>query len=131
MLWEYESEYHYLFKVVNESAQAGGGVALETYYGLPNIARRLLEAFLSFRYPNQAGLRQQLDRLKCDAAVRSRVVRFVHTYSHEAAAAEEHDPTILAEAPAVLAEILMLIQAADPGHYDEMMQLIGAVPEAA
>jgi wobble nucleotide-excising tRNase len=125
LLWEYESEYHYLFKKVHEGSVRAPGEPLETYYGLPNIARRLLEAFLSFRYPNRSGLRAQLDKLKCDPAVRARVIRFVHTYSHEGAGGEEHDPTILAETPAILREILNLVEEEDQGHYREMLAVIG------
>lgn len=130
LLAEYESEYHYLFKKVYDGSCAAAGTPLDEYYGLPNIARRLLEAFLSFRYPNQPGLRAQLNKLNCDAATRARVTRFVHTYSHESATADEHDPTMLAETPAVLRDIMGLIKEEDSRHHDEMMALIGAVQVA-
>lgn len=45
-LHQYESEYHYLFKRVHEEAHKPAVQGLETYYAIPNIARRLLEAFL-------------------------------------------------------------------------------------
>ncbi|GEM_PF-259966 len=127
LLAEYESEYHYLFKRVYDGSCAAAGTPLDAYYSLPNIARRLMEAFLSFRYPNQSGLREQLDKLNCDAATRARVIRFVHTYSHESATADEHDPTMLAETPAVLRDILQLIRDEDGRHHDEMMALVGAI----
>lgn len=53
---------------------------LTEVYGLPNIARRLLESFLSFRVPGKAGnLAQQMERLVSDPAAKARIVRFLHT----------------------------------------------------
>jgi wobble nucleotide-excising tRNase len=55
LLEQYESEYHYLFKRVYEEAhQPDSGAALDRYYVMPNIARRLVEAFLAFRHPDCA-----------------------------------------------------------------------------
>jgi wobble nucleotide-excising tRNase len=60
LLQNYESEYHYLFKKVYEEAQREGNLnELENYYGLPNIGRRLLESFLTFKLPNL-----QVDKLE-------------------------------------------------------------------
>lgn len=124
LLWEYESEYHYLFKRVHGGSQLGPGLPLEDYYPLPNIARRLLEGFFGFRYPTVHGLRDQLNRASGDAALKARILRFAHTYSHETGADEaEHDLTLLGETPVVLADVLDLIRIEDTGHYQEMMQL--------
>jgi wobble nucleotide-excising tRNase len=52
LLERYESEYHYLFKCLHEASQGDDlEGALEARYGMPNLARRVMEAFLSFRYP--------------------------------------------------------------------------------
>jgi wobble nucleotide-excising tRNase len=99
--------------------------SLAEVYGLPNIARRLLESFLSFRVPGKAGnLAQQMDALSGDAAAKARIVRFLHTHSHmEQVSEPEHDISVLSEAPAVLADMLALIEANDKGHYNAMMQI--------
>ncbi|MFB9127108.1 hypothetical protein E2553_39990 [Paraburkholderia dipogonis] len=125
LLHEYESEYHYLFKCVKEGAAMDAPKSLAEAYGLPNIARRLLESFLSFRVPGKAGnLAQQMDALSGDAAAKARIVRFLHTHSHmEQVSEPEHDLSVLSEAPAVLADLLALIEANDKGHYDAMMKL--------
>jgi wobble nucleotide-excising tRNase len=50
LLHEFESEYHYLFKRVYEEAnRPDHQIGLAENYGMPNITRRLLEAFLAFR----------------------------------------------------------------------------------
>jgi len=125
LLHEYESEYHYLFRCVKEGAAMNAPKSLAEVYGLPNIARRLLESFLSFRVPGKAGyLTQQMDALSGDAAAKARIVRFLHTHSHmEQVSEPEHDLSVLSEAPAVLADMLALIEANDKGHYDAMMKI--------
>lgn len=124
MLHEHESEYHYLFKKVRDeslkTAQQGG---IEGCYGMPNMARRLLEGFLAFRHPNKTGkLYQQLENVDFDAAKKSKILRFLDTYSHHEHVGEaEHDPSILSETQSVLADVLALIEATDKGHYDGMI----------
>jgi len=127
MLHEHESEYHYLFKKVHdESLKAAQQGDIEGCYGMPNMARRLLEGFLAFRHPNKTGkLYQQLEAVNFDAAKKSRIQRFLDTYSHhEHVGDAEHDPSILAETAAVLVDVLELIKATDKGHYDGMIAVI-------
>jgi wobble nucleotide-excising tRNase len=64
---------------------------------LPNMARRLLEAFLAFRQPDVSGeLRQKMLYVDFDEAKKSQILRFVHTYSHTDAIVEpDHDPSLL------------------------------------
>jgi wobble nucleotide-excising tRNase len=125
LLHEYESEYHYLFRCVKEGASMDAPKSLAEVYGLPNIARRLLESFLSFRVPGKAGnLAQQMETLVGDPAAKARIVRFLHTHSHmEQVSEPEHDLSVLSEAPAVLADMLALIEANDKGHYEAMMKI--------
>ncbi|WP_175692142.1 AAA family ATPase [Burkholderia ambifaria] len=125
LLHEYESEYHYLFRCVKDGAAMDAPKSLSEVYGLPNIARRLLESFLSFRVPGSAGnLAQQMDTLIGDPAAKARIVRFLHTHSHmEQVVEPEHDLSVLSEAPAVLTDMLALIEENDKSHYDAMMKI--------
>jgi len=127
LLHQFESEYHYLFKKVHDEANSVGAQrGLEEFYGMPNIARRLLESFLAFRYPAESGeLKQQLDLVAFDTAKKARILRFLHTYSHDGKIAEpEHDLSILAETPDVLKDLIEMIKTEDPKHYDEMTKLL-------
>lgn len=126
-LHDFESEYHYLFKRVHEEAYKVPVSGLESYYALPNIARRLLESFLAFRVPDKPGdLLQKLESIQYDQAKKTRIIRFLHTYSHFDQVAEpEHDLSVLSETPAVLQEVLSLIGECDPGHYNRMVELVG------
>lgn len=127
LLEKYESEYHYLFACVFRAANATGEAGLEQNYGLPNVARRLLEMFLAFRRPQIVGdLWQKLKDVTFDEAKKVRIARFVHTHSHGDTIGEpEHDPSLLGEARAVLSDLLELMKAEDAPHFTAMMGLVG------
>jgi wobble nucleotide-excising tRNase len=126
LLYEYESEYHYLFSLVYEAANSEEEAGLQQNYHLPNIARRLLESFLAFRQPLKSGkLPQQLDLIDFDVAKKTRILRFLNTYSHAGQISDpEHDPSILIETKQVLIDLLFLIQKDDDRHFDQMKALI-------
>jgi len=129
LLEQFESEYHYLFARVYRAAMAEPQPDLEQNYLLPNLARRLLEAFLAFRQPGSSGdLWQKMRLVKFDEAKKIRVLRFVHTYSHAGAVGEpEHDPSLLGEVQSVLKDLLALMQSQDADHFSAMVSLVAAV----
>jgi wobble nucleotide-excising tRNase len=126
LLERYNSEYHYLFSCIYRSSTETMGTNLEHNYMLPNMARRLLEGFLAFRQPGRSGeLWQKMKTLQFDEAKKLRILRFVHTFSHTSGIGElEHDPSLLAEAPAVMKDLLELIKSQDGEHYKAMEQLV-------
>ncbi len=131
LLEQYDSEYHYLFARVYRASTETGGANLEENYELPNMARRLLEAFLAFRQPQASGeLWQKVQAVPFDEAKKLRILRFLHTHSHSSAVGEpEHDPSVLAEGTAVLMDLLELIKSQDPGHFVAMKQLVAPSPD--
>jgi wobble nucleotide-excising tRNase len=124
LLMDYESEYHYLFSLVYQGANLKSG-EIEIFYHLPNISRRLLEAFLAFRRPHKAGLYEKLEDLGFNTAKKARILRFLQTHSHSGEVDDpEHDISILSETPEVLKNLLDLIKSEDKGHFDEMEKAI-------
>ena len=126
LLAEYDSEYQYLFARIHEAATASASQDLEENYALPNMARRMLEAFLAFRQPQVAGgLWQKLKEVSFDEAKKHRILRFLHTHSHSIAMGEpEHDLTALAEGPSVLSDLLAMIESEDSKHFSAMVTLV-------
>jgi wobble nucleotide-excising tRNase len=126
LLEQFESEYHYLFACVYRESQASTPATLEGNYFLPNMARRLLEAFLAFRQPHVSGeLWQKVKGLEFDETKKLRILRFLHTYSHSDVIGEPgHDPSILSEARSVLKDLLEFIQCQDPNHFAAMVEVV-------
>ncbi len=124
-LTSFESEYQYLFKRVYEVSQLAQGQGLESYYGMPNIARRLLESFLAYRVPGHSGdLFKKLGEIDGEIAMKTRILRFLHTFSHgDAVATPDHDPSVLAETQAIFKDVLDLMRANDDRHVAAMIQL--------
>lgn len=133
-LHQYESEYHYLFKRLHEEAHKAVAQGIENYYAIPNIARRLLESFLAFRVPDKPGeLFQKLEYIQYDTVKKTRILRFLHTYSHFDQVAEPgHDPSLLSETPIILQDVLALIRECDPEHFRCMTDLVAPpMPQVA
>lgn len=131
LLEQYESEYHYLFARIYRGAATSTRPALEENYILPNMARRLLEAFLAFRQPHVSGeLWQKLKDVEFEEAKKLRILRFLHTHSHGDAVGEpEHDPSLLGEADSVLKDLLEFIEDQDRDHFAAMVKLVGSPTE--
>ena len=130
LLEEYESEYHFLFRQVYEVANdTTPETELSQFYGMPNIARRLTETFLAYRFPDSSGdLIKRFDRVDFDAAKKTRILRLLNTYSHSGGITDpEHDPSVLAETREVMKVILELVQVIDGEHYNGMVKLLTPV----
>jgi wobble nucleotide-excising tRNase len=128
LLSSYESDYHYLFAQVYREAGSSAEAPLEHSYALPNMARRLLEAFLAFRLPHETGgLTATMQAVEWDTARKLRVLRFLHSHSHgDAIGDPEHDASLLCETRPVLNDLLAFMREQDPGHYSAMLVAIGA-----
>lgn len=126
-LKDYESEYHYLFKRIVDGSKLAEDGPLAAYYELPNLARRLLESFLIFKVPNEGTLHARLEAVAYDGPQKTRILRFVDTHSHAEQISEANDDvSALAEAPAVLRDLLDLMRMTDESHYNGMMEAIAA-----
>lgn len=127
------SEYHYLFwyagsTLVECQSSPSTETELRAAAILPNVCRRLLEAFLSFKYPGRIGdlrgqMSEAIDSLDSNAT-RTRLVTFLHQYSHN----EQGDITRAIARPesvAILGAVFNLIAHVDRDHYEKMLVAVG------
>lgn len=133
LLEEYESEYHFIFASIYRAAGASSPSDLAEKYVLPNMARRLLEAFLAFRQPDISGeLWEKMKNIEFDEAKKMRILRFLNVHSHSDSIGEpEHDLSILSEAGPVLRDLLEFIKNQDNDHYTSMVSLINSSAEGS
>ncbi|MDE0104071.1 MAG: AAA family ATPase [Bryobacterales bacterium] len=125
LLRNYGSEYQYLFSRIYSAATSDEDRGLEGNYFMPNMARRVLEAFLEFHQPHVRGsLWKKLCRLGLSESRNHRIIRFLHTHSHGMGVLDSgHDLTALAEGRTVLRELLRLIEEANKDHYTAMVEV--------
>ena len=90
------------------------------------MGRRLLETFLAFRLPDKTGgLWTKLEEIDFDEARKTKIRRFVDTFSHADSIEEpEHDLSLLSEAASVLNDIMDLIAATDLPHFQAMVRAV-------
>ncbi len=124
LLQNYESEYQYLYSIVYKCANGGAG-SLSDFYQMPNIARRLLESFLSFKQPqynSSVSLDKRIQDIAFDEAKKARILRFTNTLSHNRYVEDQpgNDLSILSESPAVLSDLLSLMAHLDAAHCKSM-----------
>lgn len=125
LLEHYESDYHYLFACVWRRVQQVPN-PLKEDYAFPTMARRLLESFLAFKYPDESGsLWDKMQGVAIDETRRLRILRFVNVYSHSETAFEfEHDPSLPEDTSVVLSDLLNLIKIEDRTHFERMVALV-------
>ena len=128
------SEYHFLFSKVahavadrqENETQADQMMELAL---IPNAARRMLEGFLSFRCPGKMGsfhvaleeVMNGVDNL--DSSVRTRVEKYLHTYSHFDGG-NISQPLRLNEATTVLRSLFQLMDRVDHDHVSSMCKAL-------
>lgn len=123
------SQYHYLFwrigsLVIDHGVEGDLVSELEAAAIIPNAARRMLEAFLAFKYPSKIGdfdgsMRRTFEEGLVADPLRQRVTRFLHQQSHN----EDADisrPVGIGEAVNVLRSAFEFIAAVDHDHFTEM-----------
>ena len=123
---------HVLFaRVAGEVIEATPEVSLAERMDLlalaPNAARKMMESFLSFRFPDKigdfhGGMGSALAIVK-DAAVRNQVERYLHAYSHneEGNISAVVDPS---EATVVLRSLFEMMKAVDASHFSAMCKAL-------
>lgn len=125
-LIKYNSEYHYLFYKVY-TFKNKEELTLDESFLVSNLSRKLLEVFLSFKFPKKRGNFSQLFEVAIsDIQKRDRIYKFINKYSHNATI-EFSDNTIdnlLGESQNIIHEILELIKELDEVHYTEMESVV-------
>ncbi|WP_270642000.1 AAA family ATPase [Paraclostridium sordellii] len=122
------TEYDYIFgKVYNYHIN---GIQKEERYACGNICRKLVESFLSFKFPSQrSNLEQLLEQAFKDenTIIKDRIYRFINMYSHKLTIElddELDDDILIAESNSIISEIMKMIKRLDINHYESMVKIV-------
>lgn len=129
LLKNFDSDYQYLFsKLIDfEDASESERNDLELVYQYPNIARRVLETFLSFKFPSKQHYREKVDAAqKVGKAIRESVYRFTNVQSHGTIreAVGFTPETIEPTAKDQILNVLEIMREEDSLHCEEMEKVI-------
>lgn len=123
------TEYDYIFNMVYSLKDKPLSKQEMIFCG--NVARKLVESFLSFKFPKQrADLMALLNSAlpgNDNDIVRERIYKFINIYSHEKKinVLEELDTEVLeANSQTVINDILKMIERLDEIHYNSMVEKV-------
>lgn len=124
-LIRYHSEYHYLFTTLLKYKDQES-LSFEDAYSVGNVSRRLLESFLSFKYPQHTGnFRNALEFSKHDSEKVDRIYYYVQKFSHsDRMEAHEGIPdNLIGEGLNIINDVLDMIKKLDEVHYDQIVKV--------
>lgn len=85
ILRKFKSEYNYLFSLLKKFADSNDQSNFEMLYILPNIARRFLEAYLFYKYPDNKRFNEKCKQYfqYVEQNKKQTVLKLLDEYSHE------------------------------------------------
>lgn len=114
-LRENESEYSWLFKQLYKFRSDG---SIAGSYHIPNMARKVLEAFLEFYYPNSESTHKKLERVDFDDIKKSALLKFANDLSHPTG--KGFDPALVPETEKSVCYLLEMIESVSPIHFKSL-----------
>ena len=118
-LMEHDTEYAFLFKTLYDFKSDGTIIGS---YHIPNVARKLLEAFLSFYYPGPTSMYQKLQKVQFDENKKTAIYKFTNDQSH--ATSKGFDPALIQESQTNAKHLLDMIKNASSTHFASLEELV-------
>lgn len=116
-LCKYESEYHYLFKLLKQMRDGQDGT-IEKAYLVPNIARKVWDTFLLFSVPDGKVPYKKMEELKregFDAQKLDAINKFTNDQSHITGAG--FDPALVLGAKKAVDTLFEMMKEISPRHF--------------
>ena len=126
----YNSEYHYIFSRLH-SLKNQQKFETDDHFLAANLSRKLLEAFLSFKFPKNRGNFANLFNVAVSASAnpedegKEKIWKFINEYSHNDLIATDEDfvENLMGESVPVISDIFDWIKELDEKHYQEMVEV--------
>ena len=128
-LTRFHSEYHYVFNTVL-NYQDIDDIDDSVCFTIANSVRRLLEAFTSFKTPDNGnfnGALQLGEKKGLSTQQKERIFYFINKYSHldRIESFDNTIETLFEEGKNVVNDVLWLIKKVDEDHYKSMLKVCG------
>ncbi|MHA7879223.1 MAG: AAA family ATPase [Saccharospirillum sp.] len=127
----YNSEYHYIFSRLH-SLKNQQALETDDHFLAANLSRKLLESFLSFKFPKNRGNFANLFNTAVSASQnpedegKEKIRKFINEYSHNDLIETNEDfvENLIGEGVTVISDIFDWIHELDEKHYQEMMEVV-------
>ncbi len=127
----YNSEYHYIFSRLH-SLKNQQTLETDDHFLAANLSRKLLESFLSFKFPKNRGNFASLFNTAVsvsqnpDDEGKEKIRKFINEYSHNnlIETNEEFVENLIGESVTVISDIFDWINELDEKHYKEMIEVV-------
>jgi Uncharacterized protein conserved in bacteria len=127
----YNSEYHYIFSRLH-SLKNQQTLETDDHFLAANLSRKLLESFLSFKFPKNRGNFANLFNTAVSASQnpedegKEKIRKFINEYSHNDLIETNEDfvENLIGEGVSVISDIFDWINELDENHYQEMMDVV-------
>ena len=97
----------------------------ELFYSLPNMLRKLLEIFTSFKVPQTSiSLNERLDIVEPDGIKSGRMYKFVNHMSHSDSMSFTYEYPTSNECKDIINLTMEMIENCDPQHFEGMKKLV-------
>jgi hypothetical protein len=116
LLEKFKSDYLYTYHCL-KVIDADSSPPLENLCGVPNMIRRLLEAYLGFRYPGAGAWHAKLPRLLSSDFACGEIRKFTDEFSHSHYLHRAMEvPDYVAHCKRLVSEVLCALALKDPEH---------------
>ena len=128
-LVQYHSEYHYIFSRLY-LLRSQEMLETDDYFLAANLSRKLLEVFLSFKFPqNRGGFKNSFNvavSFSSTSEEKEKIWKFVNQYSHHDFIETDDDlvDNMIGEGISVISDVFEWIKELDSNHYQEMMKVV-------
>ena len=127
----YNSEYHYIFSRLH-SLKNQQTLETDDHFLAANLSRKLLESFLSFKFPKNRGNFANLFNTAVSASQnpedegKEKIRKFINEYSHNDLIETNDDfvENLIGEGTSVISDIFEWISELDDIHYQEMLDCV-------
>lgn len=127
----YNSEYHYIFSRLH-SLKNQQVLETDDHFLAANLSRKLLESFLSFKFPKNRGNFANLFNTAVSASQnpedegKEKIRKFINEYSHNDLIETNEDfvENLIGEGVTVISDIFDWIHELDEKHYQEMIEVV-------
>ena len=127
LLDKYDSEYQYLFSLLYQIKESDL-TCFKEIYPFPNIARKFMETFLSFKFPSETHQASMFSKAKKRSGVGDekieKIKRFLNSHSHSNIDQMTGWYTSSwSEGKAIIGDILDLVSKLDEDHFNELVKM--------